>query len=60
MADTEQTRAQADTERLFTAAGTTSTPDGRRKARERLNAADARTSPDVWANLRDRLGVQPA
>ena len=59
MADTQQTRAQADTERLLAAAGLTSTPEGRAAARKKLNDAAARMSPEKWAELRARYGVQP-
>lgn len=59
MAEPAQTAADVDA-MLAQAGMPPSTPEGRAAARKKLNDAAARMTPEKWAALRARYGVQPA
>ena len=45
------------TEELLAAVGITVTEEGKARARARLEAADARWTPEKWARFDARLGI---
>ena len=49
--------APVTTEELLAAVGITVTEEGKARARARLEAADARWTPEKWARFDARLGI---
>jgi len=52
-------RSSADLTALFDAVGITVTQEGKERARERRRAAEARWTPERWAEMRAQLGLPP-
>lgn len=58
MSMTERDReTPVTTEELLAAVGITVTDEGRARARARLEAAEARWTPEKWAELRRQVGL---
>lgn len=51
--------SSADLTALFDAVGITVTEEGKERARARRRAAEARWTPERWAELRAQLGLPP-
>jgi hypothetical protein len=51
--------SSADLTALFDAVGITVTEEGKQRARARRRAAEARWTPERWAELRAQLGLPP-
>ena len=54
---TPQPEPSADLDALFAAAGISVTTEGKQRARDRREAAQARWTPERWAALRAQLGL---
>ncbi len=57
---TPERATDGETRELLDAAGIVVTDEGKERARQRLADADARMTPDRWADLRTKLGVDAA